>query len=220
MAKQHVVKQGEGLSSIARQYGFEDWKVLFEHPANAKLKAHRPNPNALMEGDVVVIPELLPRVFKRPVGDWHELKVKREKPKLRLQLFDTRGQRLANQAYTLQIMGEERQGTTDGDGVFEESVPAHVDAALLIVKLNDPDQGEIELKWNLKVGHMDPPNHLSGVQARLQNLGLYAGPLDGKLSAETRRALVDFQQLRGLKVTGVLDDATTQELEKQHDAVT
>jgi hypothetical protein len=53
----HVVKKRENLSAIARQYGYSDWKALFNHPANAVFRKKRPNPNLVFPGDVLVIPD-------------------------------------------------------------------------------------------------------------------------------------------------------------------
>jgi len=38
MSINHTVKQGEYLSSIARRYGFSDYKVIWNDKNNAKLK--------------------------------------------------------------------------------------------------------------------------------------------------------------------------------------
>src|ERR1051325_8947818 len=66
----HVVKKGESLSTIARQYGHSDWKAIYDHPANAGFKKKRPNPNVIHPGDVVVIPDKPILGLKRaPIND-------------------------------------------------------------------------------------------------------------------------------------------------------
>ena len=57
MAQVHEVKQGECLSSIARRFGFRDWKKIYQHPMNADLRQKRPNPNVLHPGDRIFISE-------------------------------------------------------------------------------------------------------------------------------------------------------------------
>lgn len=44
MSHVHVVKQGECLTRIAARYGFGDYRVIYDHPANTEFKRKRPNP--------------------------------------------------------------------------------------------------------------------------------------------------------------------------------
>jgi peptidoglycan hydrolase-like protein with peptidoglycan-binding domain len=53
---------------------------------------------------------------------------------------------------------------------------------------------------------------MSQVQARLQTLGLYQGPIDGNYGPQTAEALVAYQQMQGLRVTGTLTSETHQAL--------
>jgi len=219
MAKPHVVAQGECLSSIAKAYGFANWKVLHDLPENASLKARRPNPNALMPGDRVAIPDRVPKSKQGPLGQWYEFRVERALTTLRLQLTDLRGKALASCAYTLDVQGEQRTGTTDGKGILNEQVDASADSAVLTVKPGDPDLPEV-LQWQLQLGALDPSDAVSGAQGRLTNLGLYHGPIDGLLSEDTRFSLRTFQRVNSLDETGRLDDQTVAALEDQHDGVT
>jgi peptidoglycan hydrolase-like protein with peptidoglycan-binding domain len=65
-----------------------------------------------------------------------------------------------------------------------------------------PEQGQIISKDNLKL-----------VQQRLQAEGVYAGPLDGELNAETEAALRQYQQKQKIPVSGALDAETLKELQ-------
>jgi pimeloyl-ACP methyl ester carboxylesterase len=56
MASTYTVKPGENLSQIAARNGMTA-KALYEDPANAKLRAKRPNPNLILPGDPIVIPD-------------------------------------------------------------------------------------------------------------------------------------------------------------------
>jgi hypothetical protein len=53
----HVVQPGENLSVIAHKYGFSDWRAVYNHPQNADFRRKRPNPQHVMPGDTVFIPE-------------------------------------------------------------------------------------------------------------------------------------------------------------------
>jgi hypothetical protein len=58
------------------------------------------------------------------------------------------------------------------------------------------------------------PEEIAEAQRRLASLGDYLGPVDGRLTAETRVALARFQRRAGLEVTGALDPATWEALER------
>jgi hypothetical protein len=53
---------------------------------------------------------------------------------------------------------------------------------------------------------------LADAQRRLASLGLYTSKVDGLPGPGTTRAISRFQQIRGLTVTGKLDDATVDAL--------
>jgi peptidoglycan hydrolase-like protein with peptidoglycan-binding domain len=65
-----------------------------------------------------------------------------------------------------------------------------------------PEQKQLLTKENLKL-----------VQARLQAEGVYAGPVDGELNAQTEAALRAYQQKQGIPVSGAADEATLKQLQ-------
>jgi len=81
MPKIHVVKQGETLGIIAEKYGFANWRALYDHPANVKLRESRPNPNLIHPGDKVFIPEKKKAVYSAQTNKAHTFKVKKLPPK-------------------------------------------------------------------------------------------------------------------------------------------
>ena len=50
------------------------------------------------------------------------------------------------------------------------------------------------------------------IQRALKSAGVYTGPVDGKIGAGTRAAIVEFQKSHGLKADGVLGRKTWDEL--------
>jgi peptidoglycan hydrolase-like protein with peptidoglycan-binding domain len=56
-------------------------------------------------------------------------------------------------------------------------------------------------------------DHLKQVQERLKTEGVYAGPVDGELNAQTEAALRQYQQKQGIPVSGAADEATLKELQ-------
>ena len=56
MMPEHMVVAGDCILSIAEENGFQ-WKTIWNHAANSKLKADRGDPNVLFPGDVVFVPD-------------------------------------------------------------------------------------------------------------------------------------------------------------------
>jgi hypothetical protein len=209
----HVVQQGDCFSKIARRYGFADYKLLYNDPANAELKKKRPNPNVLKPGDRIQIPDRTPKETSVETGSKHTFKVKVAEKMLRIVLQGHDGKALGGVQYELDV-GEKkpRKGTTDGGGKLEEAVPADCTTATLTA------EGRMMV---LNLGHLNPlaevkQGDFSGVQGRLKNLGYDPGPADGKLGPRTRAALAVFQADQDMDMTGATDDATLAKLEKAH----
>ena len=57
------------------------------------------------------------------------------------------------------------------------------------------------------------PANLKLVQQRLQAEGVYAGPIDGEMNAQTEAALRAYQAKQGLPSSGAPDEATLKELQ-------
>src|SRR5438046_1679636 len=58
MAEDYQVQRGDCINSIAFDGGFF-WETLWHHASNASLKSKRKDPNVLMEGDFVHIPDII-----------------------------------------------------------------------------------------------------------------------------------------------------------------
>jgi peptidoglycan hydrolase-like protein with peptidoglycan-binding domain len=65
-----------------------------------------------------------------------------------------------------------------------------------------PEQKQLITKGNLKL-----------VQERLQAEGVYAGPVDGEMNAQTEAALRAYQEKQGLPVSGAADETTLKQLQ-------
>ena len=52
------------------------------------------------------------------------------------------------------------------------------------------------------------------IQTALKNAGLYLGEIDGKIGPLTRKAIEEFQKMKGLKVDGKVGPITWRELSK------
>ena len=206
----HTVIRGDCISSIATNAGLT-WQQVWDDPENAKLRELRKDPNILAAGDVVFVPDKKLRTVSGGTNTRHRF-VKRGVPAMfRIQLFDGVEPR-KNQSYVLNIDGKEYKGTTNGEGVLEQPIsPTAVVGELTV----GPDQ----LYMTLEFGHIDPITELSGIQARLTNLGFDCGSIHGELDETTGAAIAAFQHRFGLEATGRPNAETIAKIEELHDRV-
>jgi hypothetical protein len=207
----HTVRQGECLTSIAEHYGFF-WDTLWNLPENSALKQSREDPNTLLSGDIVQIPDKTMKKEMRPTGARHSFRKKGIPARLRMRLlFD--GSPRANLPVTISIDGIITKGNTDGDGKLEVLIPPNARTGLLRV-----GTGDDLIEYELDLGHLDPVSEVTGMQGRLNNLGFDCGAVDGEFGDRSVEALMAFQKSNGLEPTGAVDDATREKLLGIHDA--
>src|SRR3990172_130657 len=115
----HIVKQGDYLSKIAKQYGFADYKAIWDHPENADFKKKRKNPNILYPGDKLFVPVKEVKEMSVATEQRHRFEVKRSPLKLRLALKDFGFKPLANTKCVLHVDGEQFELMTDANGLVE-----------------------------------------------------------------------------------------------------
>jgi len=201
-----VVQEGDCVTSLADANGLT-WQTLWNH--NPDLQKLRKNPNALLPGDVILIPARRLRYEDRPTDQVHQFVRLGVPAKFRL-ILEQYDEPLANKRWSLTVDGKSYSGTTDGTGLLEVGLPPQARSGRLVV----PDE---DLQYDLSFGYLDPSDAISGAQARLQNLGFLDGAISGQMDDGTRDALLQFQTAHGLKATGELDDPTISELEQRHD---
>jgi type VI secretion system secreted protein VgrG len=128
---------------------------------------------------------------------------------LRLCIRDERRELRTQLPYRLTAGGKVINNHTDDNGMLIEEIDVGV------------EQGTLEFdryKIVLQLFPFHSVTEISGVQARLRNLGYYFDPLDGQLSDNTRDAVRHFQQDMGLPVTGDPDAQTQAVLVQWHGA--
>jgi hypothetical protein len=211
----HVVKQGDCLLRIAVQYGFADWRTIYEHGDNADFRKKRPNPNVIFPGDKIAIPDKDEKALDVPSGAKHRFTVKLLHTMLRVLIKDENDEPLAGKQFELKLGGETYEGATNGEGILEQKVPETDEEGELTVWATD-DKEAARYFWNVRVGHLDPVEEVHGVQQRLNNLGFYCGDADGEMSEDLRLALRGFQDIAGIEKTGAIDDATRSKLVEMH----
>jgi N-acetylmuramoyl-L-alanine amidase len=211
MSVAHVVKKGECLSSIAKQYRFSDWRRIYDHPDNAAFKAKRPNPDLIYPGDVVMIPEKAPSTATLSTDEVHVIKVKAQQPSLRILLEVDEPH-----AYELELPAGVVAGQTDGQSPIEHPIPADLKKARLTIWPASGDRTNA-ISWALAPGDLDPVEELSGIQGRLANLGYYWGAVDGQPSSQLDEAVARFRKDEKLEASADIDDALRERLKKRHD---
>lgn len=193
----HKVAQGECISSLACRFGLTPAEI-FDHPANAKLRAKRKNPDLLFPGDDVYLPDPERREEVCQTGRSHRFVVQPLLVEIRVVLQDIHGDPYPNRKFTLTGEGVQLSGKTDGSGLVQARVPATLESVMLAAWLYDEGEpGEPDIEYELQVGHLDPEDTVSGMQSRLNNLG-YRCSVTGEMDEETRRAAARYRMAQDL----------------------
>ncbi|HUO07346.1 MAG TPA: peptidoglycan-binding protein [Phycisphaerae bacterium] len=201
MPIQYTVEQGDCLSSIADEYGFL-WSTIWNYGENAQLKEERKDPNALLPGDVVVIPDKQLREESRSSGAKYKFK-KKGGAKVKIRVM-TGGKPRANEPYKLLVDGTWYTGKLDKDGYLKQKIPAGAQSGLLKV-----GSGKQIDEFPIQLGTVDPLSTESGVAGRLRTMGYRFN--DGNMY----NALKAFQKKVGLEETGELNEDTRNMLQER-----
>jgi len=215
MAEMHTVVQGECLSSIAYNYGFGDWHIIYDDSHNADFKAKRPNPNLIYPGDELYIPDVKPRDDNCQTDANHRFQLLTQPTYVNLRIQDMADKAISNAKYILSFDKAKLHGKTDGDGWVKHKIFPTTELGTLQVWPN-PDDHETSFKWDVKLGHLDPLDTTSGVKARLNNLGYDCGDIDSTEDDAYDQAVRQFQQDRGLQVDGIVGPQTRNKLKQEH----
>ncbi len=214
MGSLHTVEQGEFLALIAKQNGFGSFLTIWNHENNADLKALRENPNILLPGDQVFIPDKQAKQVEIKGGQSTKFQVQQDKLLLRLVLDEQFGTPLAQTECEVSVDGVTRKKTTDDNAVLEFVVAAAAqDIEVTVKEKGNPLEGVV---IPVKIGHLDPVEVPTGQSARLNNLGYFAGPIDTIDEKLLASAVEEFQCDHGLTVDGKCGSLTQAKLKKVH----
>ena len=206
----YTVKQGDCLMSIAEERGLR-WETIWNHGDNASLKQLRRDPNIIFPGDVVFIPDKVPRIEPAPTDQRTKFVKRVAKAQVRLRLLDLKRRPRANLDYIATVDGVNISGQTDGAGYIQLNIKPNAKEVKL--KVTEGSRTDV---YTLPLGAVDPLNEVSGLQHRLTNLGYACNSEQGRVGETTKSAARAFQKEMNLKVTGQLDDATKQKLKEMH----
>jgi putative peptidoglycan binding protein/LysM domain-containing protein len=200
MSIHHVVQQGDCISSIAARYRLH-WQTLWDHPDNQKLKEKRKHPGILHPGDVVVVPQRALKRQQAASNRRHQFVARTAETKICLRMT-CNDQPIKSEPYRLVADGGvTREGSTDGDGKIEVTVPASVG----VVKLTLARRNE---EHEIVLGRLGPVDTVVGLQTRLHQLGFFPAEPDGQAGPLLTSSLKAFQRSKQLTESGEADDPT------------
>lgn len=210
----YTVQQGDCLSSLAKAFGFASFHSIYDHANNAAFRQLRPNPNVLLPGDQLYIPDKKLRAEAVSTDDTHRFQVKATKTMIRVVAVDPSGQPLKQRAYTLIVGTTKTKGQTGSDGLIEAEIEADVSEGTLSVA--GPGAKDPPFVRELSLGSLDPATEVSGAQGRLRNLGFDCGEPDGVVDDDAAGAIAAFQRCYGLQVDGALGATVQDKLKLTH----
>lgn len=178
------------------------WETVWSAAGNEALRTLRGNPNTLMPGDEVTIPDKRQKSVACNTGSRHLFRLKGIPAKLHL-VITTAGEPRANELYVVEIDGRSVAGTTGDGGEVDVLLLPNARSAKLTV-----GEGEDATEYVLRLREMPPIAEEAGVQERLENLGYGLAPLASALRA--------FQRDRELPETGEADEETVAALQTAH----
>jgi hypothetical protein len=185
---------------LYRERGVLDPQPTISAPNNELLFKVR-SPALLRAGDGLFLPIPGKRGEKRlplSLGEENQFRVQGHARRLRLTLKH-KGSALGGTPFRVDVAGVTVAGSTDDSGMLDAVIPFDASEARLVV--DGRERG-------LVLGGLDPLHTVTGIQARLANLGFHLGAIDGVVGALTRRAIRRFQKSRSLLVDGIVGPKT------------
>lgn len=240
----YVVTQGDCMSSIAHTHGFF-WETLWDLPENSELKRVRKDPNVLLVGDRVTIPELRHREEPGATEDHHRFRTLGEPSKLRLRFMKEPDG--AGDEAQAEIIEKERgknhiteDAETSPEPVADEpraDVPyilyidgrrtdgtTDAEGCLEIPIPGNARRGKLildpgteqEEELSLQLGRLSPISETTGVKERLANLGLDCGDRTDEMTDGLRWAIKAFQVKHGEEPSGELTEDLRHRIQELH----
>ncbi len=139
------VSPGDCFASIAKAKGFFNYHTLYDHADNAALKARRPNPNQLMEDDVVKVPDKRLKSIYLTLDGTKKFVVDVRSTRLRLLLTDSKKAPLAPANCSITVGSAKFSTTALAGGLVEMTI--------------DPEEktGELVLSFHALPNLLTPP---------------------------------------------------------------
>jgi N-acetylmuramoyl-L-alanine amidase len=203
----YKVTDGDCADSVAAAHG-QTTKKVWMHARNDELRKERGSPHLLEPGDTLFVPDLERQDESCDTEKSHRFRRKSVPARLVL-VLKRNGKPVASRKVKIEVDGLSEEGELDDQGKLDVVVPPQAKEAILEV------EGWTD-KLKLALGGLDPIESVSGIQARLDNLGYCPGPIDGINGPLTKAAVKRFQSDVGAAVDGIVGPETTRHLEKKY----
>ena len=211
---------GDHISKIAYQHGFADYRTVWNLGENAELKAKRKNPNVLMPGDKVFLPEWEDKTESGPTDQRHVFKLEATPLMLRIVIRNIDDQPIKNALCRLEVgRSKDRASreihplTTNDAGLIEQVIPKDAEHGMLQVF---DSEGQVAQQYTLLIGHLNPIDVETGERARLNNMGYFAGYSNAD-EKQLKWAVEEFQCENAVKpIDGVYDTRTQDKLKQAY----
>lgn len=207
MATYHTVKEGDYLIKIAQDYGFSDYRTIWNHFQNRELKLKRKSANAIYPGDSLFIPDKDPTGGHYATGRRHVIHLKPRQNILRIVFKSFDDEPITNTECVLKVGSESHALVTNSNGLVAELIPGNATQGKLSI---------LDMEIPMQIGILDPVDTDMGQKLRLSNLGYYFGLMDTDDEEQLKSAVEEFQCDQGLNVTGICDAQTQAALTKAH----
>jgi len=241
MSIDHTVQDGDCFDSIAMEHGFFP-ETLWNHGSNDDLREARKDPNVLLPGDIVHIPDLTVGEESGATEKRHRFRRRGVPARLRIvfmrpkkpepaentssapqendpsnfeevpRSYVEEHEPIVNAPFVLVIDGIRTEGTSDSDGLVDVPIPPN--AAIGNIRFNTGTEDEVS--YDLALGELAPADTVIGVRKRLYNMGFRAVPRGDESDPHLVEVLRRFQAGNDLDPTGEIDDATINKLKELH----
>ena len=235
MAEYYVVESWDSVLSIAASRGLP-WKKVWNDGINSELKQKRPDPDILMKGDEVHVPDQEVKDESGGTDAQHKFKKAVEHAKCVIVLRRIPTKKGGVENATTDLWNYQDANPAPPDDEAAANVPYHFYAdGVLVDQGNTDGNGKLTVKlsptakdgrvifnrgtkqevvMDLGFREMDPISELTGVCKRLYNLG-FPCPTDAtEVTVDVQMAIQGFQQKYKLTVNGKVDDATRNKLKE------
>jgi len=242
---EYVVRDGDCISSIASSAG-HFWETIWNDPANAELRQQRGDPNVLLAGDRLHVPDKREKQESGATEARHRFVRKGEPAKLRLRLVEPDDRSETGEpakAAPLRYRGRDVESEDAPAALADQphrprsDIPYLLEIDGALTEGRTDGDGRIEAvippgaragvltlhpgtdhaeRMPLRLGALSPIGTVVGVKERLANLAFDSGDRTNEETSGLGAAIRAFQQQQGMEPTGRLDDALRKQLRDVH----